>query len=874
MISASIRFTKFQAPGMAKSFAEVEGGLTKIPAANFSVGTFETISVSTVAELKAFIEKLRPGDFLTAGIHQTLTSGNCGPGDSDIHRTKEMFPFAAGSPGLLIIDSDSLDKLGLSDMNSYATALEKLVGAADWVLSPSASSGITYKGETGPTRGIHAFLFIEDAASIPTTLETLHKRAVLLGYAWPLVTKDGKILIRSLVDTAMKTSNQPCFEGGAILGVGITQTREVVATPAGDEVAYVKVVPLTPNEEAAYLSSAQKISASVAVAAEQVRTAWRLERHTKMVAKGCSPENAKQILDAASSGNRPVLSSDFEIETDNYGALTVREILADRVKYHEVTCHDPLDPGYGAGKAKIYSNNSGSPAIHSFAHGGATYILEEDLSRENSRRIGEGLNDVRSNFQRVMTLRHMLGEYAYIEHGKGVVPRNNPSAILAFDEFKMATAGSFRRIEERHVPIATDWVKSKGRLTAHTRTFRPGAGEFTFDPDGIKAINLWIPRPLPPTPDYYEDCAQPFFDHVSYLIPDEFMRELFLDYLGHIEQRPGEKAGFGWLMVTDETQGIGRNWMTGALARIWSGYTALDFNLITAIKDSFTGRLSRKLLVVVNEIVATQVKDRHEFVERTKNLVTDETIEINPKFGRRHTEFLLARWIIFSNHIAAMPLSDHDRRFAVVQNPSTPMPAAYYQKLYALHSDAEFLASVRRVLAERTITNDIQAKAPESKAKGRVVEATRPPMDSALVEIRDYWPGELIRGSVCTRIVKHLMGLSDNELSETQSAALGYAYRRCGFVSLDKKHRFGIKVERVYALRNAEKWNDLLMTESGVQLMRDQIENAIQRLPRAINDKKALGDGADWGAAFERLQNATDATPDSVAALPLVAAIL
>ena len=111
--------------------------------------------------------------------------------------------------GLLIIDSDSLDKLGLSDMNSYATALEKLVGAADWVLSPSASSGITYKGETGPTRGIHAFLFIENAAFIPTTLETLHKRAVLLGYAWPLITKDGKILIRSLVDTAMKTSNQP-----------------------------------------------------------------------------------------------------------------------------------------------------------------------------------------------------------------------------------------------------------------------------------------------------------------------------------------------------------------------------------------------------------------------------------------------------------------------------------------------------------------------------------------------------------------------------------------------------------------------------------------------------------------------------------------
>ena len=232
MISAGIRFTKFHAPGMAKSFAEVDGGLTKIPAANFSVGTFETISVKTVDELKAFIENLRPGDFLTAGIHQTLTSGNCGPGGSDIHRTKEMFPFAAGSPGLLTIDSDSLDKLGLSDMNSYATALEKLVGDADYVLSPSASSEIAHNGIVGPTKGIHAFLFIEDAAAIPEALETLHKRSVAIGYARPLIIKDGKILTRSLVDTAMKTSNQPCFEGGAILGAGIMQAREVVCKPA------------------------------------------------------------------------------------------------------------------------------------------------------------------------------------------------------------------------------------------------------------------------------------------------------------------------------------------------------------------------------------------------------------------------------------------------------------------------------------------------------------------------------------------------------------------------------------------------------------------------------------------------------------------
>ena len=768
MNNPTVRFTKFHGAGVAKSYSIIDGALQKNPAPNFSVGTFETIFIKGVEPLWDFIETLQPGDFLTAGVHATLLSGQCGPGASDIHREKETFPFASGKPGLLIIDGDNLDKMGLADINKFNTALGELVGNAASVLSPSASAGITYKGVAAPTKGIHAFLFIEDAATIPAALEALHKRSVLLGYAWPLITADGKILPRSIVDTAMKSPNQPCFEGGAILGTGITQTRMVVATKALGSMMFVKVEPITAEEEAKYQLAVKTLSATVTKEAEAIRSQWLLDRGKELTNKGIAPEKVSRILNSALSGDRPVLESDFEIQTDHHGVLTVREILADRAKYHGETCHDPLDWEYGKNKAKIYSNNSGRPAIHSFAHGEATYILKDEVSREQSRIIGEGSDGIGNNFQKIMDLPEMLEKYAYIEHGKGVVPRGNPSAILAFDEFKLATAGSFLEIEERPVPIANMWLRSEERLTAHTRTFRPGAGEFTVNPDGINAINLWVPRASTPTPEYYEDCAQPFFEHASYLIPDELMLSLFLDYLAHIEQRPGEKAGFGWLMVTDETQGIGRNWMTGVLARIWTGYTALDFNLISAVKDSFTGRLSRKLLVVVNEIVATQVKDRHEFVERTKNLVTDETIEINPKFGRRHTEYLMARWIIFSNHIAAMPLSDHDRRFAVVQNPSTPKPAAYYKKLYALHNDAEFIASVRRVLAERKITSDIQAKAPESKAKERVVEATRPPMDSALMEIQGCWPGELIRSSVCKTglrevewvILDHFRGLA------------------------------------------------------------------------------------------------------------------
>jgi hypothetical protein len=330
-----------------------------------------------------FLEKQRPGDFITAGVNQTQPSGMCGLGEGDVHRTKEDFPFASGKPGLLIIDGDNLEELKLHDIDSFAEALKHLIGDADYALSPSASSGITVNNIVGPIKGMHAFVFIHDASQIPETLEILHKRSVLMGYGYPLVTKAGVILIRSLVDTAMKTPNQPCFEGGAILAEGLTQDRKISYRQHCDEPRYLNVVPLSLEEAAEFEIKTKELTGSVAEAAAAIRASWLEEHGKKLAAKGFEPGTIKNILDAALSSEQPILSSDFEIYTDNYGIKTVRELLADREKYHEATCGDPIDPDDGAGKAKIYTmNQDGRPAINSFAHGGSVYILEEDLFRD------------------------------------------------------------------------------------------------------------------------------------------------------------------------------------------------------------------------------------------------------------------------------------------------------------------------------------------------------------------------------------------------------------------------------------------------------------------------------------------------------------
>jgi P4 family phage/plasmid primase-like protien len=387
-----INFTHFNSQNVAKRIELVSGHAVKKPAETFKSGPFKTVNVTSMRELAEFLETLTPGDFITAGVNQTQSSGECGLGDGDVHRTKEDFPFASGKPGLLIIDGDHLEALKLHDIDSFAGALEELIGNADYALSPSASSGITVNSIVGPIKGMHAFVFIHDASQIPETLEILHKRAVILGYGYPLITKAGVILIRSLVDTAMKTSNQPCFEGGALLADGITQDRKISYRQHCDEPRYLNVVPLSLLEDDEFEIKTKELTGSVSEEAAAIRAAWCEARGKTMVEKGCEPQKVKAILDSALSGERPVLEGDFEIHTDKFGIKTVRELLSDRKKYHEETCADPLDPDDGVGKAKIYTLNTGSPAINSFAHGGSVYILQEE-HEELFKEIDESLID-------------------------------------------------------------------------------------------------------------------------------------------------------------------------------------------------------------------------------------------------------------------------------------------------------------------------------------------------------------------------------------------------------------------------------------------------------------------------------------------------
>ncbi len=189
-------------------------------------------------------------------------------------------------------------------------------------------------------------------------------------------------------------------------------------------------------------------------------------------------------------------------------------------------------------------------------------------------------------------------------------------------------------------------------------------------------------------------------------------------------------------------------------------------------------------------------------------------------------EFNACRFLIFSNSPAAIPLEEEDRRFNVVQFEGEPRPKAYYELLYTLSRDADFIASVMQFLLQRDLSNfHAGERARMSAAKAALLERTRSEHEQVLHDIVDCWPADIILNIE----LRNLMG----EQALT-GAALGHALGRANIVKVGQWFApsiFGGRSKVIaYAVRNVAEWRQAssakLRTEVD-RLTEQEKENAL-----------------------------------------------
>ena len=374
-----------------------------------------------------------------------------------------------------------------------------------------------------------------------------------------------------------------------------------------------------------------------------------------------------------------------------------------------------------------------------------------------------------------------------------------------------AKGGATRTV---HVAITNMWVGHRDRKTAHGVTFRPGYGEFTDDPKGMPCMNTW--RPLD-REGAVSDVSL-FIDHVRYLFGER--TDDYLDWLAHIEQRPGDLPHTGWLHISPRT-GTGRNWMATLLCHVWSGYVAADLDLGRVLGESFNDELSESLLAVVNECRESGT-DRHRQANRLRSEVNPTFRNINRKFGLKSVEWNCCRWLLFSNHLQAIPIDQDERRFEIVINDEPPHDAAYYQRLYDALKDPGFILGVARYLGSRDIVgkNITGRVAQLTKDKSRAMSASRSDLDVMVEHVKNEWPSDVILNRDLAReLHPDWAGLSSPSIGAAERNALS----DYGCETIGRVLKFDGRPERAVVLRNVLRWRGASPAELIEEIVRGRV---------------------------------------------------
>lgn len=432
----------------------------------------------------------------------------------------------------------------------------------------------------------------------------------------------------------------------------------------------------------------------------------------------------------------------------------------------------------------------------------------------------------------VLTEKEMFERFVEIKQGNMVADMLDPTFVQRLNEWKVSHRHCITEMEvaakddfgmastkTKGIKTCDLWGANPKRLMAKTITFHAGMPRFTPDPNGNLAFNTW----QSPTRNHAAGDISLFLEHVKYLFGDDADR--FLDWAAHIEQYPEELPHTGWLHVSS-AQGTGRNWLGSVLNRVWSGYVASNFNLASMFASGFNGRLSRKILAIVDEIREGGADAKWSNSETLKRIITEDTRTINPKYGEERVEHNTCRWLIFSNHDDALPLDHSDRRFNICKMSGAPRPPNYYAKLFAALKDPHFICGVAEFLANRDLSNfNAGAHAVFNESKKLILEESGGEYDGTLREIVEKWPVDLIQNKTLWQALQvdqplHRMVLGRNGIKSLTSKTVRLSDG---------------SITRVKILRNHERWKN-----ADVHELRRELEKIDQTFINGLEFFKTL----------------------------------
>ena len=341
------------------------------------------------------------------------------------------------------------------------------------------------------------------------------------------------------------------------------------------------------------------------------------------------------------------------------------------------------DGGEGGGVASRWEKLQAQAAAGETVFSGS--VEAEDTAEEDERAAVAAA--------RAEMIERMVDMFAYWSDGSGYVVEigQGPEKAMTVTSFKNRLlplsweekkSGRANAKVERVNP-ADLWMCHPDRREVGGFRFLPMSREQLVEVGGHMYLNVWE------RPAWWDDAeftgdtgaVEVFSTFLEHLVPDSRERAWFLDWLAAKVQKPW-LPNCGVVMVA-EPQGTGRGTLFDILKGVFGGRHVKNVAAVQLIgggsQSQYTDWLEQSLLITCDEVLAgddtagTMAWKRREVYERLKALIDPRprSMQIVRKGLPSYETDVYASFLLATNNANALPLSQDDRRIAVITNTGT-----------------------------------------------------------------------------------------------------------------------------------------------------------------------------------------------------------
>ena len=189
--------------------------------------------------------------------------------------------------------------------------------------------------------------------------------------------------------------------------------------------------------------------------------------------------------------------------------------------------------------------------------------------------------------------------------------------------------------------------------------------QVSFYSDDPRIFSIFRGFPYQPLRTFDKNVIGLFLKHFIHVICSKNMEvfQYLCSWFAFLFQKPGVKIGTAIVMVG--MQGTGKTIFTNAICRLLGIYGVENAN-INNITGKHNSEILDKILIVVNEVDSCYGL-KSDSSNILKTLITEKSIDINPKHKETYATSNVANFIFVSNNFVPIMIEPDDRRYCVIE---------------------------------------------------------------------------------------------------------------------------------------------------------------------------------------------------------------